>query len=235
MSNAGQNCHSFNKASLSYAKNSFLQNEIARILLDFCDDYFANHKSIIDLGAGSGNIAKNIKHYIDTFIALDNAPNLLRLHPRKLDKIAHITLLECDFESYDFSHNSDIVLSSSALQWAKNLDSIMAKMAHSNISAFAFAIFTNVSLAELHSFLGTKSPLKSSDRVLAIMQKYFFVESKTQSFHINFGTREDFLAYLKNSALLGGGTLSFSDKKRLRFETPITSANFEVLFIKGKK
>lgn len=251
--------HSFNKMSHSYAKNCALQNEVAKVLVDFCDEFLRNSRKIIDLGAGSGNIAKNLDdRQIDFFLALDNAPNMIALHPQNLPHIAQIKRLCCDFDDYDFSDDYDLVLSSSALQWAKDLDLLFKRLvdsaqktqksressesleskkslesSESKPKRFAFAIFTRESLSALHAFLGTKSPLKSATEILSITQKYFCVESKMQRFSLNFSTRDEFLAYLKNGGLLGGGNLSFSQKKRLRFGVPFLSADFEVLFIKG--
>lgn len=251
--------HSFNKMSRSYAKNCALQNEVAKVLVDFCDEFLRNSRKIIDLGAGSGNIAKNLgDKQIDFFLAIDNAPNMIALHPQNLPHINRIKLLCCDFEDYDFSDDYDLVLSSSALQWAKDLDLLFQRLvdsaqksqksressesleskksresSESKPKRFAFAIFTRESLSVLHAFLGTTSPLKSATEILAITQKYFCVESKTQRFSLNFSTRDEFLAYLKNGGLLGGGNLSFAQKKRLRFGAPFVSADFEVLFVKG--
>lgn len=251
--------------SRSYAKNCALQNEVAKVLVDFCDEFLKNSRKIIDLGAGSGNIAKNLgDKQIDFFLALDNAPNMIALHPQTLPHIAQMKLLCRDFEDYDFSDDYDLVLSSSALQWAKDLDLLFKRLVdsaqksresseskksqnlrelleskksrelrESKPKRFAFAIFTRESLSALHAFLGTTSPLKSATEILAIMQKYFCVESKMQKFSLNFSTRNEFLAYLKNGGLLGGGNLSFAQKKRLRFGVPFVSADFEVLFIKG--
>lgn len=248
--------HSFNKMSHSYAKNCALQNEVAKVLVEFCDDFLCDSHKIIDLGAGSGNIAKNLgDKQIDFFLAIDNAPNMIALHPQNLPHIARIKRLCCDFEDYDFSDECDLVLSSSALQWAKDLDLLFKRLvdsaqksqksseshldSHDSRSKdsppkrFAFAIFTSESLRELHAFLGTASPLKSATEILTIAQKYFCVESKAQRFTLNFSTRDEFLAYLKNGGLLGGGNLSFAQKKRLRFGAPFLSADFEVLFLKG--
>lgn len=241
MATKGAIRHSFDKKSLSYAKNCSLQNEVATILLDFCESW--HYKKIIDLGAGSGNVALNLAQILDkngicanNFIALDSSPNMLALHPRKLSHIAQIRLIVSDFESYDFSDDFDLILSSSSLQWAKNLDLLFKRLKdlfESSHKKFAFAIFTSESLCELHAFLGTDSPLKSSSEILAIAQKYFCIESKIQHFKREFSTRDELLAYLKNSALLGGGNLAFRDKKRLKCAFPHTALNFEVLFIKN--
>ena len=240
--------HSFNKMSHSYAKNCALQNEVAKVLVEFCDEFLRDSHKIIDLGAGSGNIANNLcDKQIDFFLAIDNAPNMIALHPQNLPHIARIKRLCCDFEDYDFSDECDLVLSSSALQWAKDLDLLFKRLVDSAQKSsescesskfhkpkrFAFAIFTSKSLRELHAFLGTASPLKSATEILTIAQKYFCVESKAQRFALNFSTRDEFLAYLKNGGLLGGGNLSFAQKKRLRFNAPFLSADFEVLFLKG--
>ena len=126
--------HSFDKKSRLYAKNCSLQSEVAKILVDFCGD-FSGVKKIIDLGAGSGNVALNLAQFlgksgicVNDFIALDLSANMLSLHPRKFPHITQIHLIECDFESYNFSDDFDLILSSSALQWAKDLDSFFKKM-----------------------------------------------------------------------------------------------------------
>ena len=191
-----------------------MQNEVAKILLDFCESW--HYKKIIDLGAGSGNVALNLAHSVDFLLGIDNAPNMLALHPRKLSHIAQIRLIVSDFESYDFSDDFDLILSSSSLQWAKNLDLLFKRLKDlfkSSHKKFAFAIFTSKSLCELHAFLGTDSPLKSSSEILAIAQKYFCIESKIQHFKREFSTRDELLAYLKNSALLGGGKSCISGTK----------------------
>ena len=131
--NMGAICHSFNKNSRLYAKNCALQSEVAKNLLSFCE--VEKYRKIIDLGAGSGNVALNLSQIlgksgicVNNFIALDSSPNMLSLHPKKLPHIAQIRLIECDFEKYNFSDDFDLILSSSALQWAKDLDSFFKKM-----------------------------------------------------------------------------------------------------------
>ena len=252
--NMGAIRHSFDKNSRLYAKNCALQSEVAKNLLSFCEA--EKYRKIIDLGAGNGNVALNLSQIFgkngicaNNFIALDSSPNMLALHPRKLPHIAQIRLIECDFEKYNFSDDFDLILSSSALQWAKDLDLIFKKMrdcfesrressGNSQDSRkskkFAFAIFTAESLRELHAFLGTKSPLKSATEILSIAQKYFCVDFKIKRFTRTFSTREELLGYLKNSALLGGGNIAFKDKKRLKCAFPHKMLNFEVLFIKNQ-
>lgn len=243
MSDLGQIRHSFSTKSQSYAKNCALQNEVAKILLAFCDEFLCDSQKIIDLGAGSGNVAKNLSQFLSRdsrqiaqFVALDFAPQMLSLHPRILPHLGRIECIECDFERFDFSRESfELILSSSALQWAKDLNRFAQIVRESSAKKFAFAIFTSESLGDLHAFLGTDSPLRSANKVRAIFGKYFKVQSFLKRFEVHFPTSEAFLDYLKKSALLGGGNLNFSQKKQLKCDLPLKCANFEVIFLKGSK
>ncbi|RDU64166.1 methyltransferase domain-containing protein [Helicobacter sp. MIT 14-3879] len=225
--------HSFNKRAKEYLKNCDIQNDIARILLLFFD--YKNIRTVLDLGAGSGNIAKNLDFNLDYLLAIDNSPTMLALHPTKLSNIKNIELRECNFENFIFNQKFDLLISSSALHWATNLEVILKNIKDSNnFKYLAFSFFTNKSLNNLHNFLGTKSPLLSSYDLETILSKYFIFQSKIMSFKKVFKNRDEYFLYLRGCGLLGGGNLSFYDKKRLKFEYPFLEADFEVLFVKIK-
>ncbi|MDE6886450.1 MAG: methyltransferase domain-containing protein [Helicobacteraceae bacterium] len=232
--------HSFNKVALNYHKYANIQDEIAKILIDLSLNKHIN--SILDLGAGSGNVALNVSQKlqdlvfnIELFVGIDNSASLLSIHPKKLANIKKIELYCEDFNDYKFGKKFDLLISSSSLHWALDLESIFSKINPSKkFSKIAFSIFTNKSLASLHNFLGTTSPLQSSDNLIKLLNKYFIGEVEIKEFRENFSSREEYLAHLKNCGLFGGGNLSFCDKKRLKFEIPFLEARYEVLFFTGK-
>lgn len=224
--------HSFNKRASSYVTHCDIQSEVARKLVEFID--FSDIKSILDLGAGSGNIAKNLNSPILNFLALDSSQNMLSLHPKKLNNIAKIELLYKSFEEYSFSEKFDLVISSSALHWARDIEAILKKIVDSrSFKYLAFSFFTSNSLYNIHSFLGSKSPLLSHYELESIFNKYISFSSKILAFKKSFDTPREYLLYLKHSGLLGGGELSYRDKKRLRFEFDRLEAEFEVVLIKS--
>lgn len=224
---------SFDKEAKNYVLHATLQEQIARELIQKCmnDDI----SRILDLGAGSGNVAKNLSKFkIDYFLGIDNAKSMLLHHPRNLANIKYLEL-ECkDFEKYDFGESFDLVISSSSLHWAINLESIFAKIASKSIKNVAFSFFTNKSLESLHNFLGSKSPLRSRDELMILLDSYFLGEFFTKEITQTFKHKNDLLKHLKYSGLLGGGDIPFRAKKKLRFEIPFLSLSYEVLFFVGK-
>ena len=222
---------SFDKQAKNYIHYSSLQNEIAQYLIlksmdiDIC--------SILDLGAGSGNVIKNLKKYkLDYFLGIDHSPNMLSLHPKNMDNIAHIELKNIDFENYDFDAKFDLIISSSSLHWAKNMESIFCKIKHQN--KVAFSIFTNKSLETLHYFLDSISPLKSYDEISSMINKYFFGEFERKMIKKEFESRDALLNHLRYGGLLGGGNISLESKKRLKFAFPNLFLEYEVLFFVGR-
>ncbi len=222
---------SFNKQASNYVYYSSLQNKIAKYLTTNAMNVDIHR--VLDLGAGSGNVIRNLIDYkIDYFLGIDNSINMLSLHPKKMDNISHIELRSIDFENYCFNEDFDLIIASSSLHWAKDIESIFFKM-KSNYNV-AFSIFTNKSLESLHSFLDSTSPLKSCDEIKSIINKYFIGEFETIIYKENFDDRDSLLNHLKYSGLLGGSNISFSSKKRLKFEFPNLFLEYEVLFFIGK-
>ncbi|RAX51817.1 hypothetical protein CCY99_08430 [Helicobacter sp. 16-1353] len=262
---------SFSKEAKNYLVYSQLQNKIAKDLLS--KSMNKDIKRILDLGAGSGNIARNLTYNIDYFLGIDSAESMLLLHPTNLSNIKLLELRKMDFEDYEFSEKFDLIIASSSLHWAKNLESIFQKIADSafqnkgdskaesilkNVESkadstldstldstpndhknpanpkLAFSFFTAKSLETLHNFLGTKSPLRSSFEIEILLKKYFIGEIEIQKITKTFDNKNDLLAHLKNSGLLGGGNLPFRAKKKLKFDIPFLELSYEVLFFIGE-
>lgn len=222
---------SFDRQANHYLLHSSLQEKIAKYLISKSMD--SSISRILDLGAGSGNVVNNLSCYkIDYFLGIDCSSQMLSLHPTKMSNIKHIQLKHLDFESYDFDECFDLIISSSSLHWARNLESIFYKI--QNQSRVGFSIFTSKSLESLHHFLDSTSPLKSYDEVAGLLDKYFVGEMECRIFKENFSNREDLLNHLRYNGLLGGGNISFGAKKRLKFGFPNLFLEYEVLFFTGR-
>lgn len=227
---------SFERQAKYYPSYSHIQQKVAKDLLQICKETFLPPKTILDLGAGSGNVLMACVDFtLDLFVAIDKSQQLLSLHPKDSPHIKQIELICCDFEKYHQYSGFDWILSSSSLHWASDLENIFHQICTSANphTALGFAFFTNKSLESLHNFLGTTSPLRSTNELLEILAKYFSGKTKIAHFREDFGTKEAYLAYLKHCGLLGGGTLPFQSKKRLKFELSLTCVEFEVLFFVG--
>ncbi|WP_233711858.1 class I SAM-dependent methyltransferase [Helicobacter salomonis] len=227
-------CFSFGKMARSYARHAQAQQRIATRLLQECMPQF--YARVVDLGCGQGSVLSALPRFnihADMFIGVDRALEMLQEHPRVVKGVNRVRLICQNFENWDIVPCT-LLISASALQWARDLDALCAKLARS-CTHIALAIHTRASLQEVHAFLGTPSPLREDTAVLEILRARFghfahrlWVERFTQTFE----SRASFLAQLKYTGLLGGG-LDFKRAKALRFEVPYESLSYEVVFLVG--
>ncbi|WP_367971809.1 methyltransferase domain-containing protein, partial [Helicobacter acinonychis] len=196
-----------------------------------------HYDKVLDLGSGSGAVFKALEQQniiIEDFIALDNSINMLKLHPTHSSNIQKISLEHADFEEYVFQ-TYDLILSSSSLQWARDLKSVLEKMAFSS-KEVALAIHTDFSLHEVHEFLGTPSPLRDIKTLKSLIKdafKNFQIELENKRFALYFSHKQDCLNYLKKCGLLGGSTLSFKQKKHFFQNMAFEKLSYEVLLFSG--
>ncbi|WP_104726450.1 methyltransferase domain-containing protein [Helicobacter felis] len=226
--------HSFNKAAKTYARYARVQQRVIQHLLKECSPGF--YKRILDLGCGEGGVLRELENFkISTaeFIGVDKALGMLQEHPREGVGAHRVRLVHADFEQVDLS--ASLCIAASSLQWAQNLEKLCAQLAK-HYDHIALALHTNASLKELHTFLGTPSPLRGKAEILKILQTHFIgFQSKIwiEKFQENFNTRAEFLAHLKHTGLLGGG-LDFKRAKALRLHAPYTLLSYEVVMLVGQ-
>ncbi|PAF42681.1 methyltransferase domain-containing protein [Helicobacter sp. 11S03491-1] len=226
------NQNSFARQAHVYQKSALIQTRIAHLLLNKLQYKYFYH--VLDIGCGSGSVAieiEKLKIKVKNFIGIDIAKEMLFYHPKQLNHIQNINLICEDFEKISLP-KSDLIIAASSLQWAKNLEYILSKIAQ-NCSEVAFGIYTNKSLKSVHNFLNTSSPLRSKEALKDMLGKYFRGKSYIAHFEESFQNRQDFLRHLKNSGLLGGGNLSYQEAKYFRNHIPYEKAEYEVLIFIG--
>lgn len=250
--------HSFKQAS-NYHKNARIQRACAFILaqiasgikIDIKDveifgDFgvldskldFKTIDCIIDIGAGSGNMAYAINEILARqsanlghFIAIDSESHLLDSHPKILSQMRHIQCNILDFNNgLDLNAKNAVIFSNAALHWAKDLDFVLKNLAKLGAKKYFFSIFLDDSLLDLHAFCGSKSPLRSRECVEKLLDKYFLGRYFILHLKEHFNSPDSALLSLKSCGLLGGGAISFSAKKNLAKHFPHKILDYEVLF-----
>ncbi|WP_235852528.1 methyltransferase domain-containing protein [Helicobacter vulpis] len=226
--------YSFGKRAKSYARHAGVQQRIAARLLQECAPQCCAR--MVDLGCGQGSVLNALPFFeihVGEFIGVDRALEMLQEHPRACARVDRVRLICQDFETWETLPCS-LLVSASALQWARDLDGLCAKLARA-CTHIALAIHTRASLQEVHTFLGTNSPLRGCEEVLDILKARFEGFEKrlwVERFQQIFDGRAPFLAQLKYAGLLGGG-LDFKRAKALRFQAPYESLSYEVVFLVG--
>jgi len=217
----------FSRFAYNYNSLNLIQKEVARYLIS----KIKPADSILDLGSGTGEVYKNIDFQFDRFVAVDISENMCLLHP----KDSKIEVLNEDFEKTKaFDENFDLIISSSSLQWSKNLDDIFFKISKSSKNV-AFAIFTSNTFKTLNQLANIESLIYSKEVLLEKLSKYYNFESEVKEYKLNFKDNLEMLRYIKKSGVSGGvKRLKFKDIKNLIDNYPLEFLEFEILYIFGK-
>ena len=221
--------HQFSKYALEYQTLSTIQNAVAQKLLSLVR---GEPKRILDLGCGSGALCEKISWEYELLCGIDFADGMLLLHP----KSKNIELINADFNKRtlfdDLRQNRyDYILSSSALQWAKEIDETLKNIA-SLKAPVALAIFTSNTFATLNKTASLESMLCSADELESLGQKYFDADFEVVSYRLEFESVREMFRYIKRSGVSGArNVLSVTETKRLMREYPLSYLEFEVAFI----
>jgi len=227
----------FSRFADEYTKHNIIQSKVASHLIEMLSK---NHyRKALDLGSGSGSIyEKLIKSSIkiDDFIAFDFSKNMLDLHPSypNISKICADFNDEKNFISYN-DNEFNLIISSSALQWSSDLDSIFASISHLS-NEYYFSFFTSNTFKTLHKTASIESPIYSKEIILKALNKYFLYEFEVISYRLDFTSVHEMLRYIKRTGVSGGvGKLNYKEIKNLMKNYPLEYLEFEALFIKAVK
>ena len=224
----------FSKQSATYDETNIIQKQVATHLLS---KITCKPKRILDLGCGTGNINKEINWKYDKFIGVDSAQGMCEKHP----KSDLISVVHRNFEDVDFQEEIlrdapfDLVISSSALQWAGNIEELI-KFSSKLSKNIAFAIFTRNTFADIYRLSGLKTFLPNVNELVMITKKYFDIEHEVKKYRLNFEDNLSKFRYIKKSGVSGGKQkLTVSQTKKLIKNYPHNYLEFEVIFIYNKK
>jgi malonyl-CoA O-methyltransferase len=216
----------FTKHSSTYNSYNIIQNEVSKRLIQKID---TKPKTVLELGSGSGVIYSKIDWEIDRFIGIDFSLGMCNLHP-KTDKI---DIYNSDFDDFDYSkfdtNSFDAIISSSALQWSKNIPSLIKEFSRLSKNHY-FAIFTNQTFYKLFDYLGIDSPLPSLDYYHDSFGDNYKYE--VLRYTLEFDTIKEVFQYIKKSGVSGGAKrLSYKEAKQLYNNYPYKNLEFEIVLI----
>jgi len=219
----------FSKYASSYASLNVIQDKVADKLLDFVS---SKPQYILDLGCGRGALCEKISWKYKHFTGVDFASGMLELHPKSKK-------IECIYGNFNdkllfenlLTYRYDYVFSSSALQWAEDMDMVFKNIKLFNAS-IALAIFTSDTFKTLHDTAGTVSPLRSKEVVYDLQKKYFDANFEVVRYKLEFNSAREMFRYIKQSGVSGSrNILNFKQTKYLLLNYPVNYLEFEVVFI----
>lgn len=223
----------FSQYANEYNSHNIIQQIVSKALVRDIDN---NPKRILELGCGSGQIFKNIDFNYDYYKAIDFSRSMCDIHP----KASNLDIFCLDFDDNSFIKNIenekyDMVISSSALQWSKNLDKIIYTLSKisNNIN---MALFTLNTFQTIFKLTDTKSPILDEFYIKKVFSKYYNCIFEIINYKLEFENKKKMFEYIKKSGVSGEtNKLSFQKAKYLYKNYDLNYLEFEVIFIKGKK
>ena len=220
----------FSKYAKEYKNHNIIQQIVAKSLVR---ELKFQPKRVLELGCGSGQVFNHIDWEIDFYKAIDFSSSMCELHP----KGKNIEVKCYDFDTQEFldeikDNSYDIVLSSSALQWSKDLSKIIKYLSFITNEINA-VLFTSNTFKRIQELTRTKSPILDEDSIKEAFSKYFKCEFETILYKLEFDNKKDLFDYIKKSGVSGGNaSLDFADAKKLYKEYDLNYLEFEVIFVK---
>lgn len=222
----------FSRFAHEYDTYNVIQAEVAKSLVEKLSS--SHYATLVDIGCGSGEVYKNIEKKncsFEHFIALDSSQEMLGLHPsaKKVEKICADFNSRETFDSFSLEPNS-LILSSSALQWSRDLDFTLAEISKKSSHAY-FSIFTSNTFKTLHQTAQVTSPIYSESVLRKTIQKYYHARFELKEYRLYFKTVREMFNYIKKSGVSGGEKqLTYRQTKQLMKRYPLGYLEFEVLF-----
>lgn len=228
--NKSRHTAEFSRRAESYHEHNIIQKKVVHKLLSAIT---SKPRKILDLGCGSGAVWELIDWNVDNFIGIDKAEQMCTLHTQG----KNIRLLQADFEDADLLKSLgrfDMVISSSALQWAKDLPKLLENIA-SITDEIAFAIFCNGTFRTIYEMTGIPSFLPEHHGLQRELDKHFNVTCSIEHYRLTFDDNISKFRYIKGSGVSGGmRRLNVEETRRLIRDYPHDYLEFEVLFATGK-
>ncbi len=223
------NKNQFSKYAKEYTNHNIIQQIVAKSLIR---ELKTKSKKILELGCGSGQVFKYINWDVDFYKAIDSSSEMCKLHP-KADNIQ----VKCfDFDTDEFineikNDKYDIVLSSSALQWSRDLKKII-KVLSTITNEINAVLFTSNTFRTIQEITNTKSPILDENTIKRAFSSYFECEFETILYKLEFESKKELFDYIKKSGVSPNASLSYQNAKKLYKEYTLNYLEFEVIFVK---
>lgn len=219
----------FSRYAAQYGAHNVIQTKVAQKLIADTPDA---PRKILDLGCGNGTLFSCVDWEMESFRGVDFSATMLAHHP----VTSKTELILGDFNDPELftklsSMTIDRLYSSSALQWADDLEAVFKSIQTLN-TPVSLTVFTAGTFKTLYETAGLSPILKSPDEIIEIANRHFNAQFEIVRYVLEFDTVREMFRYIKRSGVSGGRrVLDFSQTKRLMEGYPLKLLEFEVVFI----
>jgi len=218
----------FTKYANEYDDNNIIQRIVSKALVR---DIKNNPKNILELGCGSGQIFREISWPIARYTAIDFSDSMCELHPK--DKNIEVKCFDFDsgdFKEYLKNKKYDLIISSSALQWSKDLPRLLENLSKVS-NNFQAVLFTSNTFKSIYEITKQEKQILSLDEIKNAFDLYDS-EFEVFNYKLEFENKKEMFRYIKNSGVQGNASLNYKDAKNLYKKYDLNYLEFEVVFVK---
>ena len=219
----------FSKYAKNYDNNNIIQRIVSRALVRELE---TKPKTILELGCGSGQIFRQIDWDVTQYLACDFSSSMCAIHPTN----EYVEVCCVDFDSDIFwekikDKKFDMVLSSSAMQWSKDIDLLLKRLFYVS-DRFHGVLFTSNTFKTIYKITKQPQAILSLEAIKKAFDKYN-ATYEVFEYKVNFDSKKELFDYIKNSGVKGENSIDFKTAKKLYKTYPYDYLEFEVVFVKA--
>jgi len=217
----------FTKYAKDYDDNNIIQRIVSKAIVREITD---EPKKILELGCGSGQIFREIDWKFESYKAIDFSETMCELHPK-----GENVIIKCfNFDTQEFlaeieDDSYDLILSSSALQWSKNLPKLVQNILPKTKRLKA-VLFTSNTFKEIYAITKKEKSILSLEEIQGAFSPYG-ASFEVFEYKLHFENKKELFSYIKNSGVSGENRLTFWEAKELYKNYHLDYLSFEVVFI----
>ncbi len=217
----------FTKYAKDYDDHNIIQRIVSKALVREIE---GKPQKILELGCGSGQIIRQIDWEFDSYKAIDFSRSMCELHPKN-KKI----VVKCfDFDSLEFQEDIkderyDLIISSSAMQWSKNIKELLANILPKT-KQFRGVLFTSDTFKEIYEITKKEKSILSLQEIKEAFSSYN-ATFEVFEYKLHFENKKELFDYIKNSGVGGESKLDFKEAKNLYKNYNYDFLSFEVVFV----
>jgi len=221
----------FSNHANDYDNNNIIQRIVSKALVREIKN---KPKNILELGCGSGQIFREILWPINKYKAIDFSQKMCDIHPKR----NNIEIKCFDFDSDEFYSDIkddyyDLIISSSAMQWSKDLGKLLKRLFCVS-NKIDCVLFTSNTFKSIYEITKQKPAILSLDEIKNSFDNYNSTY-EVFNYQIDFNSKKELFTYIKNSGVQGDIKLSYKEAKNLYKNYNKLYLEFEVIFIKSSK
>lgn len=213
----------FQRAAASYEAQALAQRQAAERLLDLLERHGGGpFRRVLEIGCGCGLLTRSLLARcsgIEELVLNDLAPDFASRLELAAPVPALPRFLPGDIETLPLPGPFDLIISSSALHWLHDLDSLLKKLsAHlSPGGSLAFSLYGPENLREIRELTGLGLRYSSLAAVAAMLRDsgLSLLHSSEEAATLHFASPQDVLRHLRQT---GVNALSREPWSRVRLE-----------------